>query len=110
MGWHPHFEVHDELDDGRARVTPVGELDMATVPELETVTRAALAKGVGELMIDLSELSFMDSSGLRFLIALHDEACEDGWTLRLLRPAEGPEALFRLTGLDEHLPLSMEPS
>jgi anti-anti-sigma factor len=90
-------------------VTPVGELDIATVPELEKAVRLTLGEGVSELMIDLSQLRFIDSSGLRFLIGLHDEACEGGWTLGLLRPAEAPRELFRITGLDEHLPLINEP-
>ncbi len=105
----PQFEVYDEMSAGRARLTPVGELDMASVPALERATRRMLGGGARELIIDLSRVPFMDSSGLRFLISLHDEACEEGWTLGLLRPAEGPAALFHLTGLDEHLPLIGEP-
>jgi anti-anti-sigma factor len=106
---HPQFEIRQEVEPPRGLLTPIGELDMATVPELEKAVRSMLGEGVSELRIDLSQLQFIDSSGLRFLIGLHDEACETGWTLGLLRPAEAPRELFRITGLDEHLPLISEP-
>lgn len=105
----PQFEIHEEINAGRARLTPVGELDMASVPELERAARRLLSQDANELIIDLSRVPFMDSSGLRLLISLHDEACEEGWTLGLLRPSAGPAALFHLTGLDEHLPLIEQP-
>jgi anti-sigma B factor antagonist len=108
MGSQTKFEVHAETETGKAVLTPVGELDLATVPELKRAASEMLGKRVRELTIDLSQVTFMDSAGLRLLLTLQDEACEDGWTLRLLRPAERPRALFRLTGLDAHLPLVNE--
>jgi anti-sigma B factor antagonist len=105
MARHQQFEIHSEIEAGRGLLMPAGELDIATVPELDKAAQALLSQGVSELMIDLSRVTFMDSTGLRFLIGLHDEACEAGWTLGLLRPAEGPRALLQITGLDEHLPL-----
>jgi anti-anti-sigma factor len=110
MGAPPKFEIHDELESGTGRLTPVGELDMATVPQLERAARGLLDRHASELLIDLSQVSFMDSSGLRSLIMLHDDACEEGWTLRLLRPAKAPQELFRLTGLEDHLPVVKEPT
>jgi len=105
-----NFEVQSEVEDGRARLTPVGELDIATAPALLKATSAALDRHVSELALDLSHITFIDSTGLRLLITLYDESAEEGWALRLLRPAEAPRLLFRLTGLDHHLPLSEDDS
>jgi len=104
------LEIRSEVKDGKGRLLPVGELDLATVPILERAAAEALGEHPEELVIDLSQLAFIDSTGLRLLITLHDESAEQGWALRLLRPAESPRSLFRLTGLDGHLPLSEEVS
>jgi anti-anti-sigma factor len=109
MGSHTRFEIRKETEAGKAWVTPVGELDLAMVPELRLAASEMLGQHVSQLTVDLSQVTFMDSAGLRLLIRLNDEARKDGWTLRLLRPAERPQALFRLTGLDAHLPLVNEP-
>jgi anti-anti-sigma factor len=86
-----------------------GELDLATVTQLECAVQAALSRGSRELVIDLSELTFMDSTGLRLFIAMYDEAAENGWTLQLLHPAEEPLRIFEISGTDEHLPLVKAP-
>jgi anti-sigma B factor antagonist len=109
MGWHTKFDIQQGAEAGKARLTPVGELDIVTVPQLRGAANEMLGQRVRELVIDLSQVTFMDSAALQLLITLNDEAREDGWTLRLLRPSEGPRALFRLTGLDKHLPLIDEP-
>jgi anti-sigma B factor antagonist len=98
------FEIHSEFEDDTGRLTVVGELDMATAGELEEALRAPLERSVSRLVIDLSKLSFIDSSGLRLLIVLNDRARTEGWTLGLVRPPEPIYSLFRITGADENLP------
>jgi anti-anti-sigma factor len=100
----PSFEIHSTLEVDAARILVVGELDIATVPRLEKEARAMLARHARELIIDMSQLTFIDSSGLRLLIALNDEASAAGWTLGLIRPAERALTVFRITGADESLP------
>jgi anti-sigma B factor antagonist len=46
-----------------------GELDLASAPKLERELHAALAAANGPIVVDLSDLQFMDSTGLRTLIA-----------------------------------------
>ena len=98
------FEVRSEFETDTARLTVVGELDIATTPQLEEAARAPIARGVHELTIDLRKLSFMDSSGLRLLIILRDRASSEGWTLRLLKPAGPALTILTLTGADRNLP------
>lgn len=98
------FEINREHRDGKDRLCIVGELDMATATRLDETVQALLRQGAGELVIDLSGLSFVDSSGLRLLIILNDRAATDGWRLQLVRPPDDAFVVFRVTGADRHLP------
>jgi anti-sigma B factor antagonist len=103
------FEIHSEFEGGTGRVTVVGELDMATAPQLEEQVRTVLVPPVRQLIIDLGKLRFIDSSGLRLLIVLRDRAAAEGWTLGLLRPSGHVRSIFALTGADENLPFVEDP-
>jgi anti-sigma B factor antagonist len=95
----------DETDDA-AVVRFVGELDMVGRPEAEGALRAAERRGKPLLVLDLSDLTFMDSNGLHVMLLARERAMEDshrlalvpGKTRRLLEMA-GVLDLFHL--LDE---------
>jgi anti-anti-sigma factor len=99
----PHFEIQRELNDGIARLSVSGELDLATVPRLRAEAEALL-RSTRHLIIDLSRLTFVDSSGLSLFIILNDRAAEEGWTLALTRPPETTFSVFSITGADANLP------
>ncbi|MFL5863882.1 MAG: STAS domain-containing protein [Solirubrobacteraceae bacterium] len=82
-----------------------GELDMSTIDTLVAHVDAALVGPVDGLTLDLQELAFMDSSGLRLLIELNDRARSEGWRLKLIGP-EHPAAsrVLQITGADVALP------
>jgi anti-sigma B factor antagonist len=98
------FEIRSELKAGNARVTLSGELDLATVPRVQEAVEALLGQGASKLVIDLSRLAFVDSSGLRMFIALNDRAADEGWALALIRPAEPSLSVFQITGAEQNLP------
>jgi anti-anti-sigma factor len=84
-----------------------GELDMAGV---DLLRRRALeaAKENACVVVDMSALAFIDSTGIVTLLELAQRAAADGWTLRLV---PGPTAVQRpiaLLGLDQHLPFLEE--
>ena len=103
------FEVRSEFEAGTGRLTVVGELDIATTPQLEEAARTAIARGVRDLTIDLRELSFMDSSGLSALIILNERASNEGWTLGLLKPTGPVLTILALTGAEKNLPFVADP-
>ena len=88
--------------DDVAIVQPHGELDLATVETL----RAALdgIEDAGRLVLDLRGLSFIDSTGLHLLVALHQRAQRDGFQLMLVAPAAPADRAILLSGLDQALP------
>ena len=98
------FEIESEWDGEAVSVATKGELDLATSPQLEHEMRALLARGARQVTIDLSGLTFIDSSGLRVLIVLHERSKEDGWELALVVPSDQARAVFRISGAEEHLP------
>jgi anti-anti-sigma factor len=98
------LEIDSELEADTARLTPAGELDIATAPQLEQEVRSLLARGVRRVVIDLSRLTFIDSSALRLFIVLNERSAEDGWTLGLIRPTGQVRTVFEITGAEENLP------
>lgn len=78
------LDVEPQLLDGRAVIQARGEIDLYTVPRFKEVIRAALDQGHSTLLIDLSEVAYMDSSGFGALV---------GATKRL-QPASGVIALI----------------
>ena len=98
------FEIDSEWEAPDARLTLTGELDLATVPRVTEAVEAILARDAGRVTIDLSGVSFMDSSGLRLLIVLASSASAEGWTLALTRPTQQVLTLLRISGAAENLP------
>jgi anti-sigma B factor antagonist len=96
------FSVSDVDGDGRVVVVPRGELDLATAPDLEAVLRARLDDG-RRVVVDLRELAFMDSTGLRVLVAAHARA-GDGRFAIVRPPAGSPVAkLLAIAGVEQQL-------
>jgi anti-anti-sigma factor len=87
-----------------ARLTLTGELDIATVPRAEEAVATVLAQGARSVIVDLSRLAFVDSSGLRMFITLNDRASTEGWGLGLIRPPEASFSVFQITGAEGNLP------
>jgi len=80
-------------------VRPMGELDMATVPALEERLVELTAAGFRNLVLDLRELGFLDSCGLRLIIEWDAKARADGISFAIVRGPAAVERLFELTGM-----------
>ena len=97
-----------EPGDGERSFRLIGELDLATTDELLAAVGPA-AEGGGDLRLDLSGLSFMDSSGLRALVQLAQTLVPpDG--LVLMRPAEQVTRLFDLVQAERFPNVTVEPA
>lgn len=99
------FEIRQTTSEGSLNVAVTGELDMNTAQTLSEHLDQNLNDETTVLELDLSELTFMDSSGLRFLIELHERAEAASWLLKLTPPRHDAAALvLRATGADTALP------
>ena len=92
--------VVDELD-GVACVALVGELDMAEIGTLETELARLEEQRPALLVLDLSELSLVDSHGLSALLDTETRARRDGRRLVVVPPPDQVMQVFRITLLDK---------
>ena len=89
--------------DGTTVLQLYGEFDLASVPTFEAELALAEAE-LGPLVIDLSALEFIDSTGLAQLLAAHRRAERDERELAFLKGPPSVEKILRITGLDQILP------
>ena len=100
----PGLEVRTKLVEGETSVVvATGELDFATRDELVDTLTAIEDLGTGSIILDLRDLSFIDSAGLHVLIGAHKRALTGGWRFQILC---GPGRVWRalaLSGLTTEL-------
>jgi anti-sigma B factor antagonist len=99
------LEIVDGAHGARHAVRVVGELDLATAPQLEANIEQLCGAGAEEIEIDLAGLAFIDSTGLRALLIAQELCKEHGCEFFLLPGPDQVQRLFELTGLLERLPL-----
>ena len=85
-------------DDDELLVCICGELDLATERELSEIIGAALAKGPKRLVLDLSAVTFLCSTGLRVLMASNEEAQDLGCEFILQAVPTQAMRVFETTG------------
>jgi len=98
----PEFTVREEVTDAALVVTVIGEVDLATAPQLRDVLEHAITTAPAVLVLDMSEVSYFDSTGLDVLI--HISTALDTGRLRLVASAAVIRPLT-LTGIDSLIPL-----
>ncbi len=87
--------------DDHAVVTVRGELDLATAPTVLTEVLGTLAPPVTDVVVDLRDVSFLDSSGLGALIAAYRGCVECGTTLTLESVPNHARRVIEITGVAE---------
>ena len=92
-------------EQGYAIVTVAGEVDIATVTRLRESLFELAASG-RTLVVDLDQVSFIDSSGLAALVGTARRAAAHGASLQVVCAQPRIRQLFRLTGLDGQVPLA----
>lgn len=105
-----HFRV-EVLNEGRASVISVsGELDLASSAALEEELTRVTQSDAEQVVLDLRELEFMDSTGLSTLVKAHQRAEEAGKQFGLVRGPQQVQRLLSLTGVEERLRFADTPA
>jgi anti-sigma B factor antagonist len=91
------------------RVVMAGELDGASAPPLSEQLCDVAGELVGDLVVDIGLLTFMDSTGLSLLLSLHKMVRACGRTLTIRDPTPMARRLFQITGLDQLLTVEPGP-
>ena len=89
----------------RYLITVSGEVDLATSPDVDTAIIAAIESGSSSLVIDLTDVSFMDSSGLGVIVRGLKRCREADKDLDLVITNERVLKVFGITGLDQVIPI-----
>lgn len=90
-----------QTDEGDALLFLAGEIDLSHVDTLWAAASSALEDTPARLVVDVSEVTFVDSAILGVLIRINNAATEWGKGFTLRRPSTLVQRLLRLTGLDE---------
>jgi anti-sigma B factor antagonist len=99
------FEVSVERRAGTAIVHVVGELDLATAPTLTSALRD-LERPCERVVLDVSGLEFIDSTGMRLAVEEYQRAMADGFDFVIAGAEENVLRVLRIAGLDVTLPLA----
>jgi anti-sigma B factor antagonist len=97
------------LPDGRCLVRLTGQVDLSVVPDLVTEFEYAVEQVSADLVVDVSGVDFIDSSGLAALVRARKVAEGRGGSLVLTGPSQSIEQLLRLTRLDDFFQIVTTP-
>ena len=96
-----HLQIDVERREGYAILSPQGEIDFATGPQLKDAITEALVGGDVNLIIDLLAVDFIESTGLGALIGGRRRAYALKGSLSLVCTEQQMLKIFRITGLDK---------
>jgi anti-sigma B factor antagonist len=97
----PAFRIDDTLDHGKTAVFAVqGELDLHEAPELQDRIAEAVDGGAELIVVDLTEVTFIDSMALGVLLAAVNRLRVTGGSLRIVVPNPSLRRIFEISLLD----------
>ena len=103
------FELKDLVSEGTHTLVLAGEFDMTTAPGVETMVVASAASA-RRLTLDLSQLTFMDSTGLGLVLSAQRLCRASGAEFALVPGPRQVQRVFEITGLLDALPFQTVPA
>jgi len=100
------FDFTVDAREGGSDVHLVGELDLFTAPLLREGLLRLLDDGTGDLTLDMSRLSFIDSTGLSVLVGAYKLAQQNGRGIVLRGPRPSARKVLEISGLDTVFPIT----
>jgi anti-anti-sigma factor len=97
------LEVSTEDRNGLVHVALVGELDLSTVAKVQDELDRVEADSPRTVIVDLSKLTFLDSTGLRCIVTADERAREAGRRMVIVRGPDPVQRVFAITRLEERL-------
>jgi anti-sigma B factor antagonist len=103
---HPHLTIEVTSTPEAHTIVLAGEVDLQGAPKVEAAFKDAFDGEPELIVVDLSNLTFIDSSGLHALVTGHELCRARGHALSIIPGSANVQRLFELTGMSEVLPLS----
>src|SRR4051794_6545088 len=98
-----NFDVAVDHQGARLAVAPRGEIDLATVELVRDALEPELERATG-VVLDLRGVTFMDTSGLRYVLELNARAEADEFSLQIVRGPSVVQRVFEVSGIESRLP------
>lgn len=98
--------LRSERDGDVHTIRLLGELDLASAAEVEEELKALEATDAAAIVIDLADLTFIDSTGITLLVAAEVRSRADSNRLRVLRGPASVQRVFEICAVDGFLPFA----
>ena len=102
------FRIEEHRRDGLVVLSCTGDLDLASADQLAGRLRT-LSDEHEPVLLDLDELTFMDSSGLRVVLQAAETSREGTWRFAMTAGSEAVRRLFDAAGVTDRLPIEPAP-
>lgn len=99
------LEIKETVSRDRRTLVLVGEADLQTAPSLKRVLADACESAKQTIVVDLRNLTFIDSSGLHALVEAFETCTYRGLEMKVIPGPPNVQRLFQLTGIEEVLSL-----
>jgi anti-sigma B factor antagonist len=106
---HERLRIEARLAPDRVVIALQGELDLASAPQLASAIERAESQARETLVLDLGELDFIDSAGLRVILAAHERAQDTGREFAVTPGTPQVRRLFTVAGVSGHLHTIAQP-
>jgi anti-sigma B factor antagonist len=100
------FAMSSERDGDVHAIRLFGELDLASAGDAQAELERAEAGDARAIVLDLSGLTFMDSSGVRLVVTAHARSRADANRLELVRGPAAVQRVFQICGVEGLLPFT----
>lgn len=104
----PRFQLQELVNGGEHTLVLTGEVDMVAAPGVEEVVARLCVEGTTRIALDLREVTFIDSSGLRAILGADRLCRQHGCEFSLVPGTEQVQSLFEMTGVAELLPFQSD--
>lgn len=95
------MEIQVEYKNNTVIIKPSGEIDLHNSPQLRKTLHEVIGKNTANILIDLGEVTYMDSSGLATLVEAFQQTSKQGKKLILCSPKDTVKNIFSITRLEE---------
>lgn len=109
MSTTPEFNLDATTGPGGSRIEVTGELDAYSAPQLRRLVDELVGSNAARMVIDLSQTSFIDSTGLGVLVGSARRVADHGGELWLDAPTPAVYRVLQMTGLSLTIPVENPP-
>jgi anti-sigma B factor antagonist len=101
--------LEQDGEQGEKRLAVEGELDLAAAPKIGEWAGRVLEGGAKHLVLDLSQTTFIDSTAVRALLQVHEQAHEVGGSFVVVAENRAVLRVFEIAGVDKLLAIKRPP-